>query len=190
MKKLKQLSMFKPAPMEFGGSLLKGKRKSKRTLTTKKPIHLILKGDVSQSGSLVVKRNWINKEVKRLADKFFIKIYEEPGICRNHIHFTIKISTTENYKKFIRALSGRLAQVLKIKFLYRPYTKILEWGRHFKRAMGYVLQNKEEALGIRPYKPRNKKRTDLTSRNINSKKPIKTMVSNKNPTKGQVRHVV
>ena len=88
---------------------------------------------------------------------FFIKIYEEPGICRNHIHFTIKISTTENYKKFIRALSGRLAQVLKVKFLYRPYTKILEWGRHFKRAMGYVLQNKEEALGIKPYKARYKK---------------------------------
>ena len=165
MARHKQLSFLETPSRELGGSLLKGKRKSKRTLTTKKPIHLILKGDVSQSGSLVAKRSWIDKEIERLSEKFNIKVYDH-GTCRNHIHFTIKISTTENYKKFIRALSGRLAQVLKIKFLYRPYTKILEWGRHFKRAMGYVLQNKEEALGIRPYKPRLKKKLGYVNREI------------------------
>ena len=157
MRKLKQLSIFRPVPTEFGGSLLIGKRKTKRTLTTKKAIHLIIKGDVSVSGSLVKKKNWINKEIERLSEKFNIKVYDH-GTCRNHIHFTIKISLVENYKKFIKALTGRLVQVLKIKFLLRPYTKILEWGRHFKRAMGYVLQNKEEALGIRPYKRRARKR--------------------------------
>ena len=153
-RKQKQLSFFKPISNEFGGSLLEGKRKSKRTLTTRKAIHLVLKGDTSESGSLVHKRNWINEEIERLVKKFYIQIYDDPGICSNHIHFTIRISSIENYKKFIRALTGRLAQVLKIKFLYRPYTKLVEWGRHFKRAMGYVLQNKEEALGIRPYKSR------------------------------------
>lgn len=154
LKKFKQLSMFEPVPTAFGGSLLKGKRKEKRPLTTKKALHLIIKGDISVSGSLVIKRNWIKKEVKRLAEKFFIIVYDKPGIERTHIHFTIKISSVENYKKFIKALTGRLAQVLKIKFLFRPFTKIVEWGKHFKRTLSYVRQNTEEALGIRPYKPR------------------------------------
>ncbi len=153
--KFKQLSMLEPIPKAFGGSLLNGKRKEKRPLTTKKALHLVIKGDISSSGSLVIKRNWIKKEVKRLAEKFFIKVYDEPGIEKNHIHFTIKISTIENYKKFIKALTGRLVQVLKIKFLFRPFTRIVEWGRHFKRTVNYVRQNAEEALEIRPYKPRN-----------------------------------
>lgn len=44
LKTFKQLSMFESIPMSFGGRLLKGKRKEKRTLTTKKAMHLILKG--------------------------------------------------------------------------------------------------------------------------------------------------
>ncbi len=88
--------MLEPIPKAFGGSLLNAKRKEKRPLTTKKAIHLIIKGDISISGSLVRKRNWIKSEVKRLAEKFFIKVYDEPGIERNHIHFTIKISSVEN----------------------------------------------------------------------------------------------
>ncbi len=156
LQKLKQLSMLEPLPNAFGGSLLTGRRKERRPLTTKKAIHLIIKGDISVSGSLVAKRNWIKKEVQRLSEKFFIKVYDEPGIERNHIHFTIKISSVENYKKFIKALTGRLAQVLKIKFLFRPFTKLVEWGRHFKRTLGYVRQNTEAAVGIRPYKPRTK----------------------------------
>lgn len=153
LRKPKQLSFFKSPPVEFGGSLLVGKRKSKRILTTKQPIHMILKGDVSLSGSLLKHKNWIDKEIKRLAEKFTIKIYDY-GVCSNHIHFGLKISSIENYKKFIKALSGRLAQKLKIKFLLRPFTKILSWGRQFQRVLSYIVQNKEEALGIRSYKPR------------------------------------
>lgn len=155
-KKFQQLSLFEPIPIAFGGSLLKGKRKVRRTLTTKKALHLIIKGDISFSGPLTLNNNWIDQEVKRLAKKFSIQIYGELGIEVDHIHFTIKISSVENYKKFIKALTGRLAQVLKIKFIYRPFTKIIEWGRQFKHTMNYCLQNKEEALGLRPHKPRHK----------------------------------
>ena len=63
--------------MEFGGSLLLNKRKSKRTLTTKKPIHMILKGDINISGSLLKYEKWIDKEIKYWAEKFFIKIAKD-----------------------------------------------------------------------------------------------------------------
>ena len=153
LRKQKQLSFFKPPPIDFGGSLLVGKRKAKRSLTTKQPIYMILKGDIFLSGSLLKQERWIDKEIKRLAEKFTIKLYDY-GICSNHIHFGLRISSAENYKKFIRALTGRLAQVLKIKFFLRPFTKILSWGRQFQRVLSYIVQNKEEALGIRPYRPR------------------------------------
>ncbi len=153
MKTAKQFSFFKPPPLEFGSSLLEGKRKLKRTLTTKLPIHMILKGDINISGSLLKHEKWIDKEIKHWAEKFFIKIFDY-GPCSNHIHFNMQISSIENYKKFIRALTSRLAQKLKIKFFLRPYTKILTWGRQFERVLAYIIQNKEEAKGQRPYKPR------------------------------------
>lgn len=164
LKSFKQLSMFEPIPMAFGGSLLRGKRKSKRTLTTKKAMHLIMKGDVSFSGPLMLKSKWIVEETKRLAKKFCIQIYGELGIEVDHMHMIIKISSVENYKKFIKALTGRMAQVLKFKFIYRPFTKIVEWGRQFKWVINYCLQNKEEAFGIRTYKPRHKRKIIKNSR--------------------------
>ncbi len=114
---------------------------------------MILKGDINVSGSLLNHESFIDKEIKRLAEKFFIKVYGY-GTASNHIHFNMQISTIENYKKFIRALSGILAKKLKIKFFLRPYTKILTWGRQFRRVLQYIIQNKEEAKGQRPYKER------------------------------------
>lgn len=152
-KRQKQLSLFRPIAMEFGGSLQIGRRKSKRTLTTKKPIHMTIKGDPKNSGPLMKHEKVINQEIKRWASKFAIRVYDF-GIEKNHIHFAMKISSRENYNKFIRALTSRIAQLLKFKFTLRPFTKILEWGKQFKNVLKYTIQNKEEALGIRPYKIR------------------------------------
>lgn len=153
VRRSKQLNLFDPIMTEFGGSLLVGKKKLKRILTTKKPIHMVLKGNNESSGPLFKHSKLLNREIKRWAKKFQIKIFNF-AIEKAHIHFTIKISSRQNYNKFIRALTGRIAQLLNFKFTLRPFTKILEWGRQFKNVIRYVVQNKEEALGLRSYKVR------------------------------------
>lgn len=149
----KQLKLFKSENLEFGGNLLLGKRHEQRILSPKCPMHLIMKGDISIGGSLRKYKHQIETEIKRLAKKFDIQTYGH-SVQINHIHFNLKISSRENYKKFIKALTGRIAQLTKIKFLWRPYTKLITWGRQFKNLAAYIIQNEEEVVGRRPYKPR------------------------------------
>ncbi len=37
---------------------------------------------------------------------------------------------------------------------YRPFSRLLHWGKDYKTAISYLLQNTLEALGFTPYTPR------------------------------------
>jgi hypothetical protein len=37
---------------------------------------------------------------------------------------------------------------------FRPFSRVMRWGRDFKNGCKYVVQNTLEALGFIPYKPR------------------------------------
>jgi hypothetical protein len=37
---------------------------------------------------------------------------------------------------------------------FRPFSRVMSWGRDFKSGCEYVVQNTLEALGFIPYKPR------------------------------------
>jgi len=138
---------------EFGGSLLCGKRKSARPLSTKKPIHLILKC----SGKSVF--NPTNRKLEKLirhqASKYGIKIYEV-ALNWTHVHLLIKLPSREAYVAFIRTITSLIVSFvskskdmnLKSIFDLRPYTKILSWGKQFKAVIAYVELNTLEALGL------------------------------------------
>ncbi len=145
-------SFIKDYKKEFGSSLLEGKRKTKRPLSTKHPLHLILKsscGGVFNPGNVSLE-NLIRSQTK----KFGIKIYEL-ALNWSHIHFILKIESRKNYNKFIRSLTAAVAkQIRKLKphleviFDLRPFTRIISWGRDFKRVLEYALLNQMEAFGL------------------------------------------
>lgn len=54
---MKQLSFLEEPKKEHGGSLVKGKRKSARTISTQQPIHLVLKSNNSVNLIEINKRN-------------------------------------------------------------------------------------------------------------------------------------
>ena len=136
----------------FGGSLLIGVRKNARTLSTKKPIHTILKS----SGSRFF--NPGNRSLENLihshAAKCKIKIHRV-SLNWSHVHMIIMIPTRDAYKAFIRSLTAAIVRAvskivgksLKGLFDLRPYTRILEWGRDFKNVMDYHDLNDLEARG-------------------------------------------
>jgi REP element-mobilizing transposase RayT len=157
-KKMKQIEFgffqnSKIAPA-FEGELLKGKRKSKRPLSTKAPMHLILRS--SQSKVFRPTNQRLEKLIHRTAKESGVGIYEL-AINWSHIHFVIKIQRRENYVKFIRVLTSRLAMaVQKIEaplktqklFTLRPFTRILHWGRDFKNTLEYLGLIQLEAAGF------------------------------------------
>lgn len=159
---MKQQNLFEKEITEFGGSLLEKKRKDRWPLSIKAPILLTIKGDISISGSLLRQSDWIHAEVKKWAAKFEIEIYDY-SINSNHMHFCLVASSAENYKNFIRILTGRMAQYLKIKWIQRPHTEIVKRGRHLQNVLFYILKNKEEAAGLRIYCRTKKKKTKTKS---------------------------
>lgn len=111
MKQPKQLSLIKPNVRFFGGALLHGRRKSKRILSTKDPIHLVMKSNWAMGpfSFLICKnRREIIHLLSTIAQKYNVKIYRH-AVVGNHLHLIIKIPSREMYSGFIRELSGRIA---------------------------------------------------------------------------------
>jgi len=73
---MKQMSFgfIRDYKKEFGGSLLAGKRKTRRPLSTKSPIHLILKAD--QKGIFSPSNRSLDKLIRKTAQQFDIHLYD------------------------------------------------------------------------------------------------------------------
>jgi len=157
------LSDFK---REFGGSLLEGKRKTKRPLSTKEPIHLVLKSTGNRVFSPGDRR--IENLIRNQAAKCKIKVFRV-SLNWTHVHAIIQIKDRKSYNSFIRTVTALLVSLIsKIKkidltglFDLRPFTKIISWGRQFRNVFEYHDLNDLEAFG---YVKREKKKAKQRKR--------------------------
>lgn len=147
---MKQMSFFPKEALFHGGKLSLGKRKTKRPLSVKKTIHLVLK---AKSSNLFRHKTYIESQIRSFGNKFSLKTY---GVAVNHdhVHVIVKIQTRKSYVNFIRALSGTLSRRLRIKWSLLPFSRIVSWGRDFKHLLSYLTKNRDEAAGRKPYEPR------------------------------------
>jgi REP element-mobilizing transposase RayT len=153
-------SFLKNYTKEFGGSLLIGKRKARRPLSTKSPIHLILKS----SGNKIFHpgNTDMNSIVRSDAKRFGIKIYDL-AVNWTHIHLLVKIPSREAYNQFIRSVTAKLVIYfskkagwsLKGLFNLRPFTKIISWGRQFKNGLQYMIKNQIQAFSVKNHARQN-----------------------------------
>lgn len=148
---MKQLSFFKSKhPLFYGGALV-GKRKARRPLCSKRPLHIVLK---ARKRNLYAQKIFLEMEMERHAKQYSLKIYSR-AVNADHIHLLVKISNRENYKSFIRALTGYLAKAMgKGIWSLLPFTRVLSWGCDFHSALQYLRKNREEVCGMRPYEKR------------------------------------
>ncbi len=137
---------------EFGGLLLLGRRKSRRPLSVKDPMHLVLKAN--QKGVFNPGNRNLQRLIRRTARKFRIQLYDL-AVNWSHIHFLIRIRERQDYVRFVRALTSLLARAVsrarggKSKlFALRPFSRILNWGRDLRRAFEYLSLNQQEAFGL------------------------------------------
>lgn len=152
---------------EFGATLLVGKRKTKRPLSTKQPIHLVLKSSFSlfSPGNRA-----LESIIRTTAQEFHVRLYDL-ALNWTHIHLVIRIGSPNDYKKFIRALTSKIAAHLRAKkpqlktiFSLRPFTRILSWGRDFKNTLNYQILNQMEARGLISRKSSTNRKTKSTSK--------------------------
>ncbi|MBL7671191.1 MAG: transposase [Bdellovibrionaceae bacterium] len=168
--KSKQLSFFGDQPQSrvFGGALLKGNPKTRRPISTKEPIHLVLKSKFAFGPRSMLQRYNVNKIeeiVRKQAKKCGLRIYHFVNVG-NHLHLVIKLHDRKGYAKFIRALSGLIARhVLKKErgptrnelsdenrasrkmsfWVARPFTRLIAWGRDYNHVARYMEKNRDQS---------------------------------------------
>ncbi len=165
MRKPAQQNFFKSIPKHFGGSSLKSNPKGKRTFSSKKPIHLILKSKhASHDWSFFYKSNKaaIDNCIRKQAKLNGVRIYGLQ-IMWNHIHLNLLFPSRLAYNRFIRSISGLISRIVMgcergrqaiiNKFWEaRPYTVIVSCGRQWSNLKNYFKLNQLEAFGFsRPY---------------------------------------
>ncbi len=165
MKSQLSFKGFNSPKAYFGGSLLVGKRKSVRPMSSKHALHLILKSSRAKgSHSFLNHQKQIRFQLDKQAKKFGVRIYEYSNVG-SHLHFLIRIHSRREYKKFIRAISSLIQGIVtktlgasqkskEIFWDFRPFSRIVSWGRDFRIANEYVIKNTLEVLGLVPYAPR------------------------------------
>lgn len=166
-KREKQLAFasFEEASMKFfGGSYLRGNAKVKRPITTKRPMHCTMRSSLARGPfSFFRFGEAIESTIYRQGRKFGVKIYKYAN-GGNHLHLIVMPRSRKALHDFLRAISGLIARIVtgaergKSKNLRfwdaRPWTRIVEWGRDFRRVCDYLVQNTLEALGFIKYTPR------------------------------------
>ncbi len=137
---------------ECGGSLIHRKRKSKRVLDFKKSTHLVLR----LKGRLPSFFNPRDRKLRllfvRAAEKNGIKIYQLI-FNHTHCHSVLKMESRDDYVRFIREITSKLVGYfsvttrLKLKGIFdsRPWTRIVQWGKDFKRVKNYMIKNEIES---------------------------------------------
>jgi hypothetical protein len=147
---MKQVSLFPIAPPVFGGNLPRGRRKLARPLARKRPTHLILKA----KREIFSERKTVLDVVFGQAEKQSIRIYDL-AVAKDHLHLVIATPGRREYRAFIRSVTGLLARRFgKGLWTALPFTRVAQWGAAYRELQRYMEQNREEALGRRPYKPR------------------------------------
>jgi hypothetical protein len=148
--------------MEFGGELRLGKRKERRPIAVKRPMHTVMRTSYSLSSH----RKLIVEAIQKQAKLFEVNVYKL-SVNSNHIHLATRAKYRLGFQKFLCGVSARIAQLVtgakkgkplsKQFWLLIPFTRIAECWKAFKIVVDYVEQNVQESTGAIPYKPRKRK---------------------------------
>jgi hypothetical protein len=108
---LKQLG-YSAKATHGGSASLKRKRKTRRPLDPKHPVHLILKSTKARQKLSMLNprvRQWIWLLVYHKADQFKVKL-EGFANVGNHLHLKVKFRRREHFQKYLKSISALIAR--------------------------------------------------------------------------------
>ena len=174
MSRMKQQIAFDDPRLKkvkaFGGTLMrKAKHRTSRPVSTKSPMHLVLKSSQAKgSWSFLHKENQkiLRLLIAQQCRKYGVKLlqYANGG---NHLHLLVKFPSRQVYLRFIRSMTCAIAMKVtkvnkfsydnkqlskKLKFWdYRPFSTVVDNFRQLNIVKDYINLNILESLGILKY---------------------------------------
>jgi REP element-mobilizing transposase RayT len=156
---------FKTEAISHGGDLASGRRKVRRPLDPKQALHVVLRSSLARGKySMLQPRHCkhIHEFTHSTAKKLGIRIYRYANVG-NHLHLLIRFPSRRIWQRFLRELAGGIAIIVtgakKGAALSRnstqrgfwdqlAFTRIVSFGRDFKKLGDYIVKNLFEAAGV------------------------------------------
>lgn len=164
-----QLSLLK-TQTEHGGALSVGKGKTRRPLSTKKPLHVVLRSSRAEGKlRLTLRKKEIEALLLAQSKRWQMRVYEQ-SVNSNHIHLAIRGRSRAALQNFFRSFAGLVARLVTRAEKGHPFGKfwdqifwsrVIEWGRALTTLRGYIIRNVLESAGLIEY-TRSKKRHPKT----------------------------
>ncbi len=145
---------------QHGGLGSKNHRKLERPLSTKKWIHLVLKSDKATGQLSFLKSSnqiFIRQLLQSKAQKFGVRIADFANVG-NHLHLKIRVSSRENFRKFLKSVTSVIARKVTGARKGKPFGRFWQ-GLAFTRILtsrleelnlkGYIEANRREVISPR-----------------------------------------
>lgn len=110
----KQLSLNVKAQKLHGGTLSRGKRKVRRPLDLKKPLHLVLKSSKARGQYSFLKSanmKSVNKIIFKQAQKHGVRIAAFANVG-NHLHLYLRFFRRAGFQNFLRSVTSFIARIV------------------------------------------------------------------------------
>ena len=154
-----QLSIFdRPVRIELartqhGGDVRRGQRKLERPVSTRRPMHVVLKSHRA-TGPWSLRRHdrTVREVLRRMARRFEIRIYDFANVG-SHLHLVLRARSREAFQGFLRSFAGIVARrVMGAErgrrtgrfFDGLAWTRVISWGRDYWGLRHYVFRNQIE----------------------------------------------
>jgi len=154
-----QLSIFdrrvrrELARTQHGGDVRRGQRKLERPVSTRRPMHLVLKSHRA-AGPWSLRRHdrFVREVLRRMARRFQIRIYDYANVG-SHLHLVLRSRRREGFQGFLRSFAGIVARRVMGAERGRPsgrffdglaWTRVMSWGRDYWGVRHYVFRNQIE----------------------------------------------
>ena len=148
-----------------GGTLSRGKRKSRRPLSNRGSVHVVLRSESAKGcRALINHSNLIRSVLARAGFRFGVSVHGL-AIHFNHVHIHVQGRTRLGVQNFFRVVAGHVAQGILREFPLKggttegvrkfwrdlAFTRIVSTGRDFAAVNEYLRKNRRQvadALGV------------------------------------------
>jgi REP element-mobilizing transposase RayT len=156
-----QLFKTNSHPYSYGGSIrTKAHGRGQRPLSTRNPVHLVLKVEKGKLRSRSLRHPahfaLITKILQCYGKRFFVRV-DQFSIQNDHIHLLIRAPKRCRFQYFFRVVPGQIAQQFQNRgwltdtpgklWKWRPFTRIVMGFVGLQIIRNYIQLNEKEATG-------------------------------------------
>jgi hypothetical protein len=147
---------FALASTDHGGAVRQGRRKIERPISTRRPMHVVLRSDRAYGEwSLSRHRREVRAALGACAKRNGLKIDDFANVG-THLHLLVRARRREAFQAFLRSFAGIVARVVTGARRNRPipggsfwstlaWSRVVQWGRDYVAVLHYIFRNRIEA---------------------------------------------